>query len=123
MTHLNRLALVASIVLAGLLVAHPASAQSLKPGYVITFATQLGDAFTTVRVVHHNGGRETNPAMKWMVKSPARFYGFKIGVATGLTLAAHQMAKTHPKRAFWIQTAINSIYTVVVIKNYRQVKR
>ena len=67
------------------------------------------------------GGVEGNPSplAQWAVRSPARAYGVKAGVAAGTWWGADLIACRYPRPAVWLVGALNVIYAVVVTSNYR----
>ena len=68
---------------------------SMLPALYATSAALQGyDAYSTLTALK-NGGREANPLMKGIVKSPAAFVAMKAGVTMASIMASEQLWKTH----------------------------
>ena len=84
----------------------------------MTFGTQLAD-FHSTRKALQMGGVEANPIMKSIVKNPGVFLGTKLGVAAGLALATHNLARHNKVAAVVASVAANSVYAYIAQRNYR----
>lgn len=68
---------------------------SMLPALYATSAALQGyDAYSTLTALK-NGGREANPLMKGIVKSPAAFVAMKAGVTMASIMASEQLWKNH----------------------------
>ena len=53
------------------------------------------------------------------MRSPARAYGVKAGVAAGTWWGVELIACGYPRHAVWLVGVLNAVYAVVVTHNYR----
>ena len=68
---------------------------ALLPGlYLGSASLQAFDAYSTLSVLKA-GGREQNPLMKAVVKSPAAFVAVKVGITAASVLAAERLWKSN----------------------------
>ena len=92
----------------------------LTPMLVAHSGLQLADAHSTLRGLAA-GAVEANPSpvAQWAVRSPARAYAVKAGVAAGTWWGAEFIACRYPRSALWLVVALNGFSAVVVTHNYR----
>ena len=95
---------------------------SLSPGlvslYASTAALQVLDVHSTYAVIGR-GGAEGNPLLAGVVSHKAAFVALKVGVASGMIMAARQVAKRNKPAAVVTLVALNSVYAAVVSHNYQ----
>ena len=85
--------------------------------YVTSAALQGYDAYSTLTALK-NGGREANPLMKGIVKSPAAFVAMKAGVTMASIMAAESLWKNnHRFGAIGLMVASNLMMGVVAKHN------
>ncbi len=91
---------------------------SMLPALYATSAALQGyDAYSTLTVLK-NGGREVNPVMKGIVKSPAAFVAMKAGVTMASIMAAESLWKNnHRFGAIGLMVASNLMMGVVARHN------
>lgn len=89
----------------------------------LTMTLQLADAKVTLTGLRQPGISEANPLMRGLVQHPAAVYAFKAGVGTSIILVTHEIAKHHPKRAFWFAVGVNVAQGFVVWHNVRTIHR
>ena len=85
--------------------------------YVTSAALQGYDAYSTLSALR-NGGREANPMMQSVTKSPAAFVAMKAGVTTASIVAAEQLWKGHHRMgAIGMMVASNVMMGMVAAHN------
>lgn len=85
--------------------------------YATSAALQGYDAYSTLTALK-NGGREANPLMKGIVKSPAAFVAMKAGVTMASIMAAEQLWKNHHRfGAIGLMVASNVMMGMVAKHN------
>ncbi|MEQ1726895.1 MAG: DUF5658 family protein [Vicinamibacterales bacterium] len=91
---------------------------SMLPALYATSAALQGyDAYSTLTALKH-GGREANPLMKGIVKSPAAFVAMKAGVTMASIMAAESLWKNnHRFGAIGLMLASNLMMGVVARHN------
>ena len=91
---------------------------SMLPALYATSAALQGyDAYSTLTALK-NGGREANPLMKGIVKSPAAFVAMKAGVTMASIMASEQLWKNnHRFGAIGLMVASNMMMGVVAKHN------
>jgi hypothetical protein len=91
---------------------------SLLPALYATSAALQGyDTYSTLNALK-NGGREVNPLMKNLVKSPAAFVAMKAGVTTASIMAAEQLWRNnHRMGAIGLMIASNVMMGMVAKHN------
>ncbi len=95
---------------------------SLLPALYASFAgLQVAD-FVSTRQGLSSGARETNPLMRQVVGSNAGFIAMKAGAAAGSIFIAERMWKKNPAAAIATMVAMNSLYGIVVARNYSVVR-
>ncbi len=130
-----------SIVLALLLAAAPAAAQSLERDYqtapIFTMSVTVKpltspammmplyssfasltatDGYLTWFAVHR-GAVEENPLAAPMAVNPIGMTAFKVATGAATLFAVERLRRDHPKAAMWTMVAINSGMAWVVIHN------
>jgi len=91
---------------------------SMLPALYATSAALQGyDAYSTLSALK-NGGREANPLMKGITKSPAAFVAMKAGVTMASIMAAESLWKNHHRfGAIGLMVASNLMMGVVAKHN------
>ena len=91
---------------------------SMLPALYATSAALQGyDAYSTLTALKH-GGREANPLMKGIVKSPAAFVAMKAGVTMASIMASERLWKNHHRLgAIGLMVASNLMMGVVAKHN------
>lgn len=91
---------------------------SMLPALYATSAALQGfDAYSTLTALK-NGGREANPLMKGITKSPVAFVAMKAGVTMASIMASEQLWKTHHRvGAIGLMVASNLMMGVVAKHN------
>jgi hypothetical protein len=91
---------------------------SMLPALYATSAALQGyDAYSTLSALK-NGGRESNPMMKGITKSPVAFVAMKAGVTTASIMAAEQLWKSHHRMgAIGLMVASNVMMGMVAAHN------
>ena len=90
-------------------------APALYSGFV---ALQALDTHSTLRAIDA-GHVEQNPMMRWSTSHPVAFISMKAAATAGTVYFAEKIRKKHPKGAVVFITAINAVYTAIVLHNYR----
>ena len=98
----------------------PQSLGIMLPLYASFAGLQVLDAHSTVRALQ-NGGSEANPVMRDLASRPAAFYAVKAGVAASAILLTERLRPKHRIGAIALMAALDSLYTMVVVHNYRAV--
>jgi hypothetical protein len=93
----------------------------LVPLYVSFGALQMLDAHSTLRAVRA-GGVEQNPLLRGVVNQPVAFVALKAGVAASTIALADKVRGRSRIGAIVLMAALNSVYTAVVVQNYRTVR-
>ena len=93
----------------------------LLPLYVSFGALQMLDAHSTLRAVSA-GGTEQNPLLRGVVNHPAALVAIKAGVAASTIALAEKVRGRSRLGAIVLMAAVNSVYTAVVVHNYRTVR-
>jgi hypothetical protein len=97
--------------------ASPGRPSVLIPMYALSFALQGYDAYSTTSIVTA-GGRELNPVMNVVVKSPAAFTTVKLGAAVATcVLSEHLWRSHHRAAAVALMTATNIGLSLVAVNN------
>jgi len=91
---------------------------SMLPALYATSAALQGyDAYSTLTALKH-GGREVNPLMKGIVKSPAAFVAMKAGVTMASIMASERLWKSqHRLGAIGLMVASNLMMGMVAKHN------
>ncbi len=91
---------------------------SMLPALYVTSAALQGyDAYSTLTALK-NGGREANPLMKGITKSPAAFVAMKAGVTMASIMASEQLWKNHHRLgAIGLMVASNLMMGIVAKHN------
>ena len=85
--------------------------------YAASAALQGYDTYSTLTALK-NGGREANPMMQSVTKSPAAFVAMKAGVTTASIVAAEQLWKgRHRMGAIGLMVASNVMMGMVAAHN------
>ena len=92
----------------------------MLPLYASFAGLQALDAHSTVRALQ-NGGSEANPLMRGLADRPAALYAVKAGVAASAILLTERLRPRHRVGAVALMAALDSLYTMVVVHNYRAI--
>ena len=93
----------------------------LLPLYMSFGALQMLDAHSTLRAIRA-GGVEQNPLLRGVVNQPVAFVALKAGVAASTIALAEKVRGRSRVGAIVLMAALNSVYTAVVVHNYRTVR-
>jgi hypothetical protein len=127
------LAIIAT-VLAALLIATPAAAQtsndaatrddtSLHIALGAFGAAQGADLATTMYALGRGGFREVNPVFRPLSDHPALAGATKMGVAVATQFLLMKVHATHPRLAFWLSTVGAGAYSAIAIHNAVLIQR
>jgi hypothetical protein len=89
----------------------------LTPLYVSFATMQALDMHSTLRALN-NGGREANPMMGSVVKSPAGMAALKATTSLGIVMLSERLWKQNRAAAVVTMVALNAVYGAVVTHNY-----
>ena len=92
----------------------------MLPLYASFAGLQALDAHSTLRALQ-SGGSEANPLMRNLADRPAALYAVKAGVAASAILLTERLRPKHRVAAIALMAALDSVYTMVVVHNYRAI--
>ena len=121
-------------VLAALLIATPAAAQTSDetsksgntPFHIALGAfgaAQGADLATTMYALGRGGLQEANPVFSSLSDHPALAGATKMGVAAATAFLLLKVHATHPRLAFWLSTVGASAYSAIAIRNTLLIQR
>ena len=92
----------------------------LKLSFVFAIGAHGADLASTENCLGSGRCREMNP---WLARfeQPAVFGAAKMGVAGLSEWGIYELAKDHPKIAFWTNVAVGASFTAIAAHNARQV--
>jgi hypothetical protein len=92
--------------------------QWLLPMHIATITMQALDAHSTYSALRHSNVVEMNPLMKGMADNTATLVAVKAGVAAAVVYSTEKLTRRHRFAAFATALAVNSVYAMVVARNY-----
>jgi hypothetical protein len=91
------------------------------PLYASFAGLQALDAHSTMRAIRA-GGREANPLLRDLANRPAGLLALKAGVTASTIFLTEKMRVKNRVGAMVVVAALDSVYAMVVVHNYRAVR-